>query len=470
MMRTLAALALPALAAPSASDAVDDYVAGVMTRDKIPGVAVLVMRNGEIERARGYGFANLEHQVPVTDETVFQSGSIGKMFTAAGILLLADEGRLSLDDRLARFFPDGPSSWHRITIRNLLTHTSGIEDYGDEFDYRKSYTDDEMLAVMKELPLDFEPGTQWSYSNSGYLILGLLTTKIAGVHWGTFQAEHLFGPLGMASARMISERDLVPHRAAGYELDAEREVKNQEWVSQTFNSSADGALYFSLRDLAAWERALEAHEFLSEESFSAWWSPVVLASGARYPYGFGWGLVEQRGERRIEHSGAWQGFRSAIARYPDQGLMVAVLANLDAATPWTMAHVIAGLVEPALRLRDLDERPPDPDEARTARLRGVLEAWARFRPDPAMAAGLAATASGSRREAGARNETGKRLAAATSFLYVGEDELSPAARQLNANGAVRGVDCALETPEARHAYRFLLDADGRVLGFGSETR
>ncbi len=470
MILAPAAWTLAALCTQQAPDAIDDFVTEAMAQKKIPGVAVLVMRDGEIERAKGYGLANLEHQVPVTSETLFQSGSIGKMFTAAGILLLAEEGKVSPDDRVARFFPDGPSSWHRITIRHLLTHTSGIKDYGDEFDYKKSYTDDEMLAVMQQLPLEFEPGTQWSYSNSGYLILGLLTTKVAGKHWGEFQAERIFRPLGMTTAQMISERDIVPHRAAGYELDEEQEVKNQEWVAPTFNTCAEGSLYFSLRDLAAWERALEAREFLSEESLSQWWSPVLLANGMRYPYGFGWGLVEQRGERRIGHGGAWQGFRTAIARYPDQGLMVAVLANLDAAAPWTMAHEIAGLVEPALRPRDLDDRSPDPDPARTLRLREVLEAWASFRPHPAMTQGLAEMASGSQREAEARSTAAKRLAAATSFVYLGEDQLSQAARQLNGNGAVRGVDYMLETPEARHAYRFLLDADGRVVTFAPGAR
>lgn len=385
MILAPAAWTLAALCTQQAPDAIDDFVTEAMAQKKIPGVAVLVMRDGEIERAKGYGLANLEHQVPVTSETLFQSGSIGKMFTAAGILLLAEEGKVSLDDRLARFFPEGPSSWHRITIRHLLTHTSGIKDYGDEFDYKKSYTDDEMLAVMQQLPLEFEPGTQWSYSNSGYLILGLLTTKVAGKHWGEFQAERIFRPLGMTTAQMISER-------------------------------------------------------------------------------------EQRGERRIGHGGAWQGFRSAIARYPDQGLMVAVLANLDAAAPSTMAHEIAGLVEPALRPRDLDDRSPDPDPARTGRLREVLEAWASFRPHPAMTQGLAEMASGSQREAEARSTAAKRLAAATSFVYLGEDQLSQAARQLNGNGAVRGVDYMLETPEARHAYRFLLDADGRVVTFAPGAR
>jgi CubicO group peptidase (beta-lactamase class C family) len=257
----VAALALAAgsLAASSLrADAVDDFVSAQLAAKKVPGIAVLVTRGGAVERARGYGFANLEHDVPVTSATIFQSGSVGKMFTAAGVLLLAEDGKLALDDRLARHFPDSPAAWHRITVRHLLTHTSGLKDYGtDEIDFRKEYEEKDLLAAMQKLPLEFEPGTQWSYSNSGYLVLGLLTSKLAGEHWSDFQSKRIFAPLGMKTTRVISERDLVEHRAAGYELD-EGEVKNQEWVAPSLNRCADGALYFSVDDLAAWERALAA--------------------------------------------------------------------------------------------------------------------------------------------------------------------------------------------------------------------
>ncbi|MCM2268841.1 MAG: beta-lactamase family protein [Thermoanaerobaculia bacterium] len=468
---TVAVLAALVAAAPSplAADAVDDYVTTHLAARKIPGAAVLVMRDGAIERAQGYGFADVEHGVAVTDETIFQSGSVGKMFTAAGILKLVDDGRLRLDDRLAQHLA-GPAAWHRITIRHLLTHTSGLKDYGEEFDFRKDYSDDEFLDVMRKLPLEFEPGTQWSYSNSGYLILGQLTSKLAGEHWSDFQAKRVFAPLGMTTTRVISERDLVPHRAAGYELDAEGALKNQEWVAPPFNRCADGALYFSLRDLAAWERGLAAGSFLAPASFAAWWEPVSLAGGRSFPYGFGWSFAEQRGERVVEHGGAWQGFRAAVVRYPEQKLFVAVLANLAQAEPETMAHAIAGLVEPRLALRDPAATAVDPDPARTARLREALGAWSEFRVAPAMSPALAATASGSAREAGDRRRTGARLAKATAFRFLGEDVLTPAARRQIGGDVARAVEYALETPEARFAYRFLLDAHGRVVSFAAERR
>ncbi len=468
--RATAALLLSALATtPAAADAIDDYVSAQLTAKKIPGVALLVMRDGAIVREQGYGRANLEHDVPVTPDTIFQSGSTGKQFTAAGILLLAEDGRLGLDDSLAKHFPGSPTDWQRITVRQLLTHTSGIKDYTDEFDYRKDYTDAELLAVMHKLPLEFEPGTQWSYSNSGYLILGLLTTQLAGKHWGEFQAERLFAPLGMKTTRVISESDLVPHRAAGYELEKNGEVVNQAWVAPTFNRCADGAIYYSIRDLAAWEKALEARTFLGPQGFAAWWTPVRLANGTSYPYGFGWSLSEQRGEAVIEHGGSWQGFRAAITRYPEQRLAVVVLANSAAAPVETMSHEVAGLVEPGLRLRSPTESQTDFDPDMVEGLRDVLEAWGSSRTTPAMSKALAETASGSAREAADRQRTADRLQAARSFHVLGIDRLSRQAIALLDDGSVRAVDALLETDKGLFTYRFRLDAQGRVVSFSAMT-
>ena len=339
----LAALFLASTARP---DSIDDLVTSHMAQRQVPGIAVLVMHHGEVLRQQGYGYANLEHQVPVTQDTLFQSGSVGKQFTAAGILLLAEAGKLGLDDPVVRYFPDAPGSWAAITLRHLLTHTSGIQDYeaSGGLELRRDYTDEELLAAFYDLPLEFEPGTRWNYSNTGYVLLGILTTRLCGQHWSDFQAERLFRPLGMATTRGISEQDIIPHRAAGYEPDASGAPQNQSWVAPSLNRLADGALYFSIRDLAAWEKALEQQAFMSPASFAAWWTAVRLADGQSAPYGFGWMLSEQHGQPVIEHTGSWQGFRVAFARYPSQQLAVAVLANSATADPEALAHAIAGLV------------------------------------------------------------------------------------------------------------------------------
>lgn len=455
---------------PASADAVDDYVQATMKAGKIPGVSIVVRRDGQVIKSRGYGFANLEHQVPATEDTIYQSGSMGKQFTAAGILLLVEDGKLSLDDRLAKFYPDGPPSWHRITIRQLLAHTSGIKDYSDEYDMHKAYTEAEQVAIAKTIPLDFEPGTQWSYSNTGYLMLGALTSKLAGKHWSEFQSERIFKPLGMTTARMISEADIIPHRAAGYEADDKGEPKNQAWVAPEVNTTGDGALYFSAKDLAAWDAALDAQNFMSPEHFKAWWTPVTLANGTTYPYGFGWAVQEQRGHALIEHGGAWQGFRTGIVRYPEQRVSVSVLANSNEADSSLMARTIAGLVEPSLALPDPEAKVADPDPARTKRLHDVLQAYADYRTVPAMGKALAETAAGSAREGYGRAQLGETLAKAESFRYIGEDDLTQRPVDMYGDRQTRSVYYRLKTKDERSVFKFRLNEAGQALDFEQDER
>lgn len=469
-IRVLASLFCWLLPTPYvAADPIDDFIHGELESQKAPGIALLVMRNGTVVKEQGYGYSNLELHVPVTPDTLFQSGSIGKMFTAAGILLLAQDGRLKLDDRLTMYYPDAPAAWHRVSIRELLTHTSGIKDYAEinsgDFDYRKDYTDEELLAVAQRLPLEFQPGTQWSYSNSGYLILGLLITKLAGKDYSEFLAERLFKPLGMQTTQLISERRVTPNRAAGYELDDHGVVVNQAWVAPGVNRTADGSLYFSLRDLVAWERALEERSFMSEEDFAAWWTAVRLANGTRYPYGFGWFLSEQRGEPVIAHGGAWQGFRAAIVRYPEQQLAVMILANAAQVEATEIAREVAGLVDARLQVRAASAAPVPPDKKLATTLRNVLEAWGDYRTVPGMAPSLAATATGSAQEAHDRQDVAKQLRSARSLRILGSDRLSKPAVDLLVDGSVSAVDAVLETDKSPVPVRFRLDTNGRVVSF-----
>jgi hypothetical protein len=321
---------------------------------------------------------------------------------------------------------------------------------------------------VKSLPIEFEPGTQWNYSNSGYVVLGLLTSKLAGKHWSEFQAERLFRPLGMSTTRMISDREVIPNRASGYQLDEHGALVNQDWVSPTFNSTADGALYFSVRDLAAWDKALTARSFMSAESFEDWWTPATLKDGRRYPYGFGWGLAEQRGQPVIEHTGSWQGFRAALVRYPEQQLAIAVLANAAQGNPATIARTVAGLVEPALATRAPTDAVAGPAARQAERLRGVLEAWGSYRVVPAMSPALAVTATGSAGEAYYRSGVAAELRGARSFKVLGSDRLSKPAIDLLADGSVSAVDVVLETEKAPILVRFRLDAQDRVVRFDTQ--
>jgi CubicO group peptidase (beta-lactamase class C family) len=326
----------------SARDEVAQYVKTEMARQHIPGLALLVSRNGEIVRAQGFGFSNVELQVPVKPETLFQSGSVGKQFTATVIMMLVEQGKISLDDPITKYFPDAPAVWKPVTVRNLLSHTGGFTDYPKDFDFRKDYTEDDLLKIVAGIPLAFPPGTKWSYSNLGYLTLGILIHRVTGKFYGDVLEERIFHPLGMQSTRIMSEADIIPNRAAGYRL-VKGQLKNQEWVSPTLNTTADGSLYFSIVDLAKWDAALYTEKLLKRSSLEQMWTVVKLHDGKPNSgnYGFGWEITSSHGHRLIDHDGAWQGFKTQISRYVDDKLTVVVLSNLAEANPGKIAEGVA---------------------------------------------------------------------------------------------------------------------------------
>jgi CubicO group peptidase (beta-lactamase class C family) len=235
-------------------------------------------------------------------------------------------------------------------------------------DSRRDYTEDELARFAYTLALEFSPGTRWNYSNTGYVLLGIIVHKVSGVFYGDVLAQRVFGPIGMKTARVISEADLIPNRAAGYRL-VKGELKNQQWVSPTVNTTADGSLYFSVRDMIAWDAAVQSHAVVGPASWREMLTPVKLASGKTYPYGFGWGIGTRGSQPLHEHGGAWQGFRTQFSRFVSDGLSIVVLANLAQANPAKFADGIAAALAP----------PPvtaiaDRDPKVTARATTLLEA------------------------------------------------------------------------------------------------
>lgn len=325
-----------------APDAVDKFVRAEMEKQHIPGLALLVSRDGRPVRSQGYGMANVELQVPVKPETIFQSGSVGKQFTATAVIMLVEEGKIGLEDSLTKYFPGAPATWQKVTVRQLLSHTAGFGDYPKSFDFRKDYSEAQLLKIVEGIPLAYVPGTSWTYSNLGYLTLGIVIHKVTGEFYGDFLQERIFRPLGMTTTRIISEADIVPNRAAGYRL-VNGELKNQEWVSPTLNTTADGALYFSIVDLAKWDAALYTEKLLKRSSLEQMWTVAKLNNGQPDSgnYGFGWSIVTKNGHHVVEHQGAWQGFKTTISRYVDDKLTVIVLANLDDARELPLVERVA---------------------------------------------------------------------------------------------------------------------------------
>ena len=367
----LFAAIVPAWAAAPNNQTIAKQVEAARLKQAVPGLALLVMKDGQIQFQQGFGLANIELAVPVTPQSMFQTGSIGKMFTATLILKLAETGRIALDDPLSKHLPETPAAWSAVTLRMMLNHTSGIPNFGRE-DYVRIVAggEGEMARIALAKPLDFPAGSDWRYSNTAYVLLGQLIQNVTGRFYGDLLVEQVFRPLGMATARIINESAIVPNRAAGYEHDDKKQLKNQDHLPQFLNTTADGSLYFSLEDYAAWEAAVRRRgPVLKPASWAELLRPGRLNSGASLGYAMGWEVRSGPGIALRGHGGSWQGFQTyylAIEhpQRPADDLAVVVLANLAVADPSIIAHDVAKALAPdAAGLIDcmaIDVRKPCP--------------------------------------------------------------------------------------------------------------
>jgi CubicO group peptidase (beta-lactamase class C family) len=300
---------------PEQVASIDRFVAAEMGREHVPGLAIGIYSRGQILLAKGYGLANVELNVAVKPETVFQSGSVGKQFVSAAIMMLVEEGKIALDDSIVKYFPSAPKSWEAIQVKNLLSHTSGLAEYESEerigpkgpFYLRLDFTEDELVEKVESLPVEFKPGERWNYRNTNYLLLGVMIHKLTGSFYADYLQARIFKPLGMSSTRLISEVDIIPNRSSGYELHDDK-LQNQSWVSPTFDSTADGTLYFNVMDLAKWDEALYETKLLKQSSLDQIWTVFPLNDGKPNPgdYGFGWRISSVNGHKVIGHGGGWQ--------------------------------------------------------------------------------------------------------------------------------------------------------------------
>jgi D-alanyl-D-alanine carboxypeptidase len=365
------------------ADGVDDYLRAEMEKRHIPGLSLAVVRNGKVVKMRGYGRASVELDVPVTADTVYEIGSVTKQFTATLAMLLAGENRLALDERIGAYLPDLPEAWKSVTVRHLLTHTSGIKSYTGVPDFgkraRSDMTPEEIIGLVAAAPPDFAPGERYAYNNTGYFLLGLILQKAGGKPYGELLRERIFGPLGMTATRVNDLRAILPNRASGYSWEG-NQLRNAEYTSMTWPFAA-GALVSTVRDLARWEQALAAHTILPRATLERMWTPATLADGTPTGYGFGWVVGERNGRRRISHAGGITGFTCDISRFVDDGITVIVLTNTDAADPSALTAGVAGRYVPALA--PAAAKPiEDPDPAMTAMLRGVLRSIIEDKLDP----------------------------------------------------------------------------------------
>jgi len=326
------------------SEQVDAYVKERMQGMHIPGLSLAVVKDGQVIKASGYGIANLETNTPATPETMYKTASLSKSVIAAAILLLVQDGKLRLDDKVSEYLDGTPTSWQEITIRHLLTHTSGI--VRDPADYHP-YEDKPIAEIVQSVypvPLVFQPGEKWLYSNVGYYVLAEIISKVSGEAWDKFIAERLFAPGEMKSTRTTSTTAIVSYRAAGYHWTESGMVNAENWIAVR----PSGAFLSTVTDQAKWDALLDSDNILSAESHKLMWTPAILNDKSTVDYGFGWYVDSFLGRARIHHDGQFPGFRADYERFPDDKLAVIVLANSDDAGLESLALKIAGFYAPRL--------------------------------------------------------------------------------------------------------------------------
>src|SRR5262245_22565807 len=315
-------------------DVVQSYV-----RDKTFMGSVLVARGGDVLLSRGYGDANLEWDIPNTPSTKFRLGSITKQFTAASILLLAERGKLKLDDPLKQYMPDAPEKWDRITIFNLLTHTSGIHNFTALPQYNALKAIDtpvlKTIGEVRDMPLDFYPGEKMIYSNSGYIVLGYVIEKVSGVGYEQFVQENIFTPLAMKDSGYDSNTAIIAHRASGY-MPSPKGPVNAGYIHMSIPHAA-GALYSTTEDLLRWEQALFGGKIVSAESLRKMTTPF------KDNYALGVTVQTTNGKTVIQHGGGIDGFNTFLAYYPDDKLTVVVLSNINGTAPGAIASKLAAV-------------------------------------------------------------------------------------------------------------------------------
>jgi len=317
----------------------DDYLKTELNRERFAG-AVMIAQSNQIVFMRGYGFANRELGVVNAPDTKYRLASLTKQFTALGILILQEQGKLSAEDPVSKFLTNCPNAWSKIKIRHLLNHTSGIPDYTGFADYRSTlmqpWPPEKMMDRLRDMPLEFEPGKRFAYSNSGYFLLSCIIEKASGRSYERFLEQFVFQPLGMKDTGCWHFETILPHRATGYSRDGDA------WVNAAYGDTSypqgDGALYSTVEDFFQWYQCLREHKLVSADSWKAMTTP------AKENYGFGIVAVEQFGQKELAHDGRCNGFVASMRWFPEADIFVAAFANSDSAHSGEVADNLAALL------------------------------------------------------------------------------------------------------------------------------
>ncbi|MGL5002177.1 MAG: serine hydrolase, partial [Casimicrobium sp.] len=359
---------LYAKAAPATEATYDAAIASLFKAD-VPGAAIIVTKDGKTVFRRAYGLADVEKKTPLTPDAVMRIGSITKQFTAVAIMMLEEQGKLNLQDEITKHLPDYPAPKQRVTVEHLLTHTSGIRSYTNKPTYAasmaKEMTVAQMIDTFKNDPLEFAPGRQFRYNNSGYFLLGAIVEKVSGMSYAEFLAKNVFVPLDMKdTAHEGFERSGGRKRIEGYGRRADQFVASANTVHMS-QPYAAGALISTVDDLARWDAAIAAGKLLKSENWKRVFTPYTLSDGKKSAYGYGWNIGKTRGRESIEHGGGINGFLSHAIRIPSEGVYVALVTNTNATTTSTsyitekLAAIAIGDPYPEFKPAKLDAKTMD---------------------------------------------------------------------------------------------------------------
>lgn len=327
--------------ATDVTQAVDSLFAAY-TGSTVPGASVVVIRNGQVVVRRAYGMADLERHIEATPETNYRLASVSKQFTAMAVMLLAQDGKLRYDQPIRDFLAELPPAAQPVTVRHLLNHTSGLWDYEALIpaDRTTQLDDDDVLTlVASKDSLSTPPGVAYCYSNSGYVLLGMIVARVSGMSYPEFLRTRIFGPLGMrSSVAHVEGSDTVPRRAYGYSPRSGSFVQTDQSVTSA--TLGDGGIYSNVDDLVLWDRVLAGKQLIDRASLVEATTPPMLPGGPS-EYGFGWFVDRYRGENRWRHTGETSGFRNAILRFPERKLTIVILTNRSSGEPQAIAERIA---------------------------------------------------------------------------------------------------------------------------------
>ena len=325
----------------------DAFIGRQMQEAYITGLSLAVVKDGKVVKAAGYGLANVETHTPATASTVYKIASVSKQFISAAIMILQQDGKLNLQDKVNRYITEAPATWKDITLERLLNHSAGLPLDIPAFDPYKMQTDSVLTGSLFAAPLLYEPGDRFSYSNADYFVIAEVICRVSGMPWADFIAKRIFEPLQMESTRTTTTAGLVKDRASGYTVNKGLTTNAENWIAVR----PSGAFLSTVLDMAKWDAALYGNTILSEESKRQLWSSVKLNNGTTIPYGLGWGLSPFQGHKRVFHDGGLPGFSADFERFTDNGLTVIVLCNTEGVDTNKLAVTVAGFYNKELQTK-----------------------------------------------------------------------------------------------------------------------